>query len=299
MSNRIIPSLLVTEVYFPVKDEKGLVASVVEKLAAEGFYGSFEIGDGYDKEDRKRILDAKEKNNVRITQWLTYLTYKNKLDVSSVETELRLESVRQIKESLYLAAECGAANVAFIPGFDPGVNLRQEGFEGFYESLCAICEEAATYNMTISIEALDREVHKKRLLGLTSEAVSLISKVREKHTNLGFVFDTAHATLNGEDLFDSLELSKSIIHQLHFANVVNDPQSELYGDNHMPIGAPGFLTIEKMSSILRKIDVLGIQSEKGLPVAVEVQGKDLVDYHANEKTIRTILESALNLVGTK
>jgi sugar phosphate isomerase/epimerase len=299
MSKRIIPSLLVTETYFPVKDEKGFAAGVVEKLAEEGFYGSFEIGDGYDKEDRKRILEVKEKNNVIISQWLTYLTYKNNLDVSSIDTKLRLESVKQIKENLYLAAECGASYVAFIPGHDPGASLREQGFEAFYESLCAICEEASKYDMNISFEVMDREVHKKRLVGLTSESVQLITKVRETHKNIGLAFDTAHASLNGEDLFKSLELAKSHIHQLHFSNAVLDPKSELYGDNHMPIGDPGYLNVEKMSSILRKAEELGIQSENGLRVAIEVRGTDSKDYHANEKTIRTALESALNLVGTK
>jgi sugar phosphate isomerase/epimerase len=299
VSNRIIPSLLVTEVFFPVKDEKGFAASVVENLGSQGFYRSFEIGDGYDQEDRKRILQAKEQNNLSIFQWLTFLTYKTDLNVSAIDASLRERTVKQIKESLYLAAECGVSTVGFVSGPDPGVSLRKQGLEAFYESLCEICEEAAAFNMHVSIEAMDREVHKKRVLGLTSEAVPIISKVREKYPNVGLVFDTAHVSLNGEDIFTSLELAKSTMDRLHFANVVLDPESPLYGDNHMPIGEPGFLTIEKMSQILQKANELGIQSEIGLPVAIEVQGKDKNDYFANERTIRAALESAMNLVGSK
>ncbi len=294
-----IPSLLVTEVFFPLKDEKGFAAGIVEKFGEEGFYRSFEIGAGYDKEDRKRILEAKEKHNLFISQWLTYLTYEKNLDVSSVDTKLRLDTVREIKHSLYLAAEAGVSNVSFVPGPDPGVNLRDQAIEGFYESICEICEEALTYNMTVTIEALDREVHKKRVLGPTVEAVKLINRVREKYQNFGFAFDTAHAALNGEDVFKSLALSKDVIRQLHFANVVLDPKSELYGDNHMPIGEPGFLNVETMRNILQKVEELGIQTEQGLPVAVEVQGKDKINYLANEESIRASLKSALNLIETK
>ncbi|WML41396.1 sugar phosphate isomerase/epimerase family protein [Neobacillus sp. OS1-2] len=296
MGNRIIPSLLVTEVFFPVKDEKGFAAGVVENLGSQGFYRSFEIGDGYDQEDRNRILRAKEQNNLSILQWLTFLTYKTDLNVSAIDASLRGKTVKQIKESLYLAAECGVSTVAFVPGPDPGIHLRKQGLEAFYESLCEICEEAATFNMHVSIEAMDREVHKKRVLGPTSEAVPIISKVKEKFSNVGLVFDTAHVALNGEDIFTSLDLAKATMDRLHFANVVLDPESPLYGDNHMPIGEPGFLTVEKMSRILRKADELGIQAEKGLPVAVEVQGRDKIDYFANERTIRAALESAMNLV---
>ncbi|ULT56546.1 sugar phosphate isomerase/epimerase [Neobacillus drentensis] len=297
--SKLIPSLLVTEVFFPVKDEKGFAASVVETLGSQGFYQSFEIGDGYDQEDRKRILQAKEKNNLSIFQWLTFLTYKTDLDVSALDAALRKKTVSQIKESLYLAAECGVTTVGFVPGPDPGIHLRQAGLEALYESFCEICEEAATFNIHVSIEAMDREVHKKRVLGLTSEAVPLISKVRETYSNAGIVFDTAHVTLNGEDLFTSLELAQSVMDRLHFANVVEDAKSELYGDHHMPIGEPGFLTIEKMSHILQKASELRIQSEKGLPVAVEVQGRNKHDYFANEKVIRAALESAMNLVASK
>ncbi|HSU79949.1 MAG TPA: sugar phosphate isomerase/epimerase family protein [Candidatus Angelobacter sp.] len=297
--SKLIPSLLVTEVFFPVKDEEGFAASVVENLGSQGFYQSFEIGDGYDQEDRKRILQAKEKNNLSIFQWLTFLTYKTDLNVSALDASLRKKTVSQIKESLYLAAECGVSTVGFVPGPDQGARLRKAGLEALYESFCEICEEAATFNMHVSIEAMDREVHKKRVLGLTSEAVPMISKVRETYSNAGMVLDTAHVTLNGEDIFASLELAQAVMDRLHFANVVEDPKSELYGDHHMPIGEPGFLTIEKMSQILKKASELGIQSEKGLPVAVEVQGRNKNDYFANERTIRAALESAMNLVASK
>jgi hydroxypyruvate isomerase len=299
MSIRFIPSLLIPEVYFPMKNKKGFTADLVEKLAEEGFYHSFEIGDGYDKTERKRMLDVKENNNVIITQWLTFLIDKNNLDVSSIDLKLRLESVKQIKESLYLAAECGATNVAFVTGQDPGVNRRTEAIEGLYESLCEICEAASTYNMNVLVEPLDREAHKKRIIGPTNEAVNLLTMVREKYNNIGLAFDTAHAALNGEDIFEAMEISKSQIHQIHFSNAVLDTKSDLYGDNHMPIGEPGFLNSGKISDILRKADELNIQSENGLRVAVEVRGRDKDDYHANEKTVRTILENALNLAVSK
>src|SRR3954465_1478968 len=99
--SKLIPSLLVTEVFFPVKDEKGFAASVVENLGSQGFYRSFEIGTGYDQEDRKRILKAKEQNNLSILQWLTFLTYKTDLNVSAIDTSLRVKTVKQIKKSLY------------------------------------------------------------------------------------------------------------------------------------------------------------------------------------------------------
>ncbi|MGG3422207.1 sugar phosphate isomerase/epimerase family protein [Heyndrickxia faecalis] len=294
--SHIIPSLICTEVFFPLMDKKGFVAGIIEKFADEGFYRSFEIGTGYDKEDRKRIRSAKEKYNVSVTQWLTYLTYETRYDVSSVDPLLRRETVNEIKNSLYLAAETGVSNVSFVPGPDPGEQLRGQATEAFYESVCEICEEASKYNISLAFESFDREAHKKRLIGPTVEAVDFINRVREKYPDFGLAFDTSHVSLLGEGIEESLELARDVIHQFHFANAVTDPTSELYGDFHIPIGNPGFLTVEKMKSVLQKIDQLGIQSEKGLPVALEVRGTDENNYLANEVSIRNALERALSLV---
>jgi len=299
MSTQFIPSLLVPEIYFPAKGEKGFTVGLIEKMAAEGFYRSYEIGDGQDEQERKAILALKERYNFELTQWLTFLIDQYKLDVSSIDTKLRQESVNRIKESIQLAAECGASNIAFVPGADPGADRRIEAAEGFYESLCEICEEASRYHMNVLVEHLDRYAHKKRLIGPMDETVQLLSRVKEKYQNIGLAFDTAHAALNGEEILDAMELAKSQIHQIHFSNAVLDQTSPLYGDYHMEIGEPGFLTVERISDILRKADELSLQSEKGLRVAVEVRGKDLENLHANEGTVRTILENALNLVAAR
>ncbi|ULT56540.1 sugar phosphate isomerase/epimerase [Neobacillus drentensis] len=299
MSTQFIPSLLVPEIYFPAKSEKGFTVSLIEKMADQGFYQSYEIGDGQDQQERNGILALKEKHHFQLTQWLTFLIDQYNLDVSSVDTQLRLESVKRIKESIYLAAECGASNIAFVPGADPGAERRVEAVEGFYESLCEICEEASRYQMNVLVEHLDRYAHKKRLIGPMDETVQLLSRVKADYQNIGLAFDTAHAALNGEDILDALELAKFHTHQIHFSNAVLDQASPLYGDYHMEIGEPGFLTVGKINDILRKADELSLQSEKGLRVAVEVRGKDLENRHANERTVRTILEDALSLVGSR
>ncbi|MFC0273384.1 sugar phosphate isomerase/epimerase family protein [Metabacillus herbersteinensis] len=292
-----LPTLLISEVYHPYCLEKGSTANLIEKLAEDGFYRAVEIGYGYDPQERKQILTSAEKNNLIVTQWLTSLINEKNLDVSAIEPQKRRESVKQIKESLYAAAECGASNIAFISGPDPGVQLRKDAAESFYQTLSEICEEATQYNMKVLVEPLDREAHKKRFLGPTSEAVSLFARVRESYPNVGFAFDTAHAALNGENIYEALELAKPYINQLHFSNAVLDVEHELYGDHHMPIGRPGFLDSETISSILWKVEELEIQADQGLRVSIEVRGTEKQELHTNEKAVRAVLEKALFTVG--
>ncbi|UJL47420.1 sugar phosphate isomerase/epimerase [Virgibacillus sp. NKC19-16] len=297
MNINLIPSLLIPEVFHPLKREKNFTADVIEKVVEEDFYKSIELGDGFEKPERKRILELTELNGIEVTQWLTFLIEENNLDVSSLDSKLRLETVNQIKDSLYASAEIGAKNIALVTGDDPGADLWADGIEGLYESLCEIAEAGRAYNMNLLIEPLDRFAHKKRIIGTTDETVALLSRVQEKHDNVGIAFDTAHAALNGEDIFEALEKGKSLIHQIHFSNAVLDSNSELYGDFHMEIGSPGFLTTEKISAILRKADELKIQ-ENGLRVAAEVRGKGNEEScFQNEKQLRTILQEALKLAS--
>lgn len=291
---KFIPSLLVPEVFHPIKREKNFTADLLESIVEKNFYKSVELGDGFDKNERKRILTVTEKNGIEVTQWLTFLIEENNLDVSSLDPELRRETVRVIKESLPLAAEIGAKNIALVTGDSPGQERWSEGIEGLYESLCEIAESAKEYNMNLLIEPLDRFAHKKRIIGTTDETVELLSRVQKNYDNIGIAFDTAHAALNGEDILEALEKGKDLIHQIHFSNAVLDTESELYGDFHMEIGEPGFLTVAKISEILQKADELGIQAEKGLRVAAEVRGKvDKENCMKNEENLRNILSEAL------
>jgi|SRR5690625_324927 len=296
MSVKFIPSLLIPEVFYPLKREKDFTADIIERMVEEDFYKSIELGDGFEKTERKRILELTERNDMVVTQWLTFLIEENNLDVSSLDSKLRSETATRIKDSLYAAAEIGAKNIAFVTGDDPGADRWADGIEGLYESLCEIAEAAKEYDMNLLVEPLDRFAHKKRIIGTTDETVALLSRVQKEHDNIGIAFDTAHAALNGEDIFEALEKGKSLIHQIHFSNAVLDTNSELYGDFHMEIGAPGFLTIEKIGAILRKADELKIQ-ENGLRVAAEVRGKvDKESCYQNEKDLRSMLKEALNLV---
>ena len=289
-----IPSLLVPEVYHPIKRERNFTADLLDSILETNFYKSVELGDGFDEKERKRILAVTERNGIDVTQWLTFLLEENNLDVASLDTVLRKETVKTIRKSLPLAAEIGAKNIAIVTGDDPGPEKWADGIEALYESLCEIAETAKVYKINLLLEPLDRFAHKKRIIGTTDETVELLTRVQKTSNNVGIAFDTAHAALNGEDIFEALEIGKGLIHQIHFSNAVLDKKSDLYGDFHMEIGEPGFLTVEKISAILQKAQELDIQAEDGLRVAVEVRGKlNKENCMKNETNLKNILSDAL------
>src|SRR5699024_9007666 len=137
---------------------------------------------------RKRILNITEKNDIHVVQWLTFLIEENNLDVSTLDSTLRRETVSRIKDSLHLGAEIGAKDIALVTGDNPGENLWNDSVEALYESLCEIAEAAKKYDMNLLIEPLDRFSHKKRVIGTTDETLQLLSRVQSHSDNIGIAF---------------------------------------------------------------------------------------------------------------
>jgi sugar phosphate isomerase/epimerase len=107
---------------------------------------------------------------------------------------------------------------------------------------------------------------------------------------MGLVFDTTHIALNGEDIFKALEQTGSQIKGIHLSNAVLDTASDLYGDNHIPPGEPGFLTEELIGQFLRKVDRV---MEGEVKVAIEIRCREIHECRPVEKMARRILESHL------
>jgi hydroxypyruvate isomerase len=291
VKNKLIPSLLIPEIYFPEKEKEGVTSDLIEKFILEGFYRSFEIADIVSGKERKQIGDLARRYNVQVTQWLPSFMNRKNLDLSSLDSKMRSDSIQQMKESLYSVSECGASSVAIISGKEPGGNLRGAAMEAMFESVSELCEEADKHNIKILIESIDYKTDKRGLLGPIASVLEMIDRIREHYENIGLVFDTAHTALNNEDIFEALSLTRAQIRGIHLSNAVLDQSSDLYGDNHIPIGEPGFLTEEVIKQFLVKAAEV-IDHE--VNVAIEVRSKTGENCSEVEKIVRSIQCSAMN-----
>lgn len=295
--NIFIPSLLVTQVYFPYCEEKGATAEILKKVAGDGFYEAIEIDCHYAAEERQEIGNIVKEQDWVVTQWLTSKIDKEKLDLSSINETLRDKSAQAIISMLDKAAEIGVHNIAFISGPSPGEELREAALESFYLSLCEICAAAKSYGINVLIEPLDYRAHKQKALGTTDETVRLISKVREEYNNLYFAFDTAHAALNEEDLREAVIKALPLMDQIHFSNAILDSREELYGDHHLPIDdETGFLNQAFINELLLHISSRKAALNGKLRVAIEVQGKSNQKLHENESIARELLGNGFQFV---
>lgn len=267
-----VPGLLLCETHFAFRKEKGIISDAVARIADEGFFGAISIADVENKAGRNSIRKTVEAHDVALSQWTSMVLGDEELDLCSMDTRHRTRSVARITELIDQAAECGVRNLGLLSGPDPGEELRAQATASMFESLSELCDVISTYpGMRLMLEPLDQDIHKKGLIGPTTEAVALVGHVQESFPAAGLCLDTGHAVLLGEDPVNSLELMGPHILEIHFSNPVLDRNDPTFGDMHGPPGPPGVLDVADFARVLSKGIETGIVT-KGRPiVSVEVR----------------------------
>lgn len=266
---RLLPSCLISELYAPWKDDPGLVAREVIGAAQDGFYRAVELAPVALAQDRATIRQVAAEHSLSVAIWLTSTLERDGLDICAVDGQARQRAVEGVKRLLPAARDCGADTVALVSGPDPGADQRIAGYESCRASLSEICAAASDLGLSVMMEPLDRFAHKKRLIGPTAEAVALFDEIRKEHPDFGLAFDSAHVALNGEDLDEAVACAKGQIVNLHLSNAVLDPTDSLYGDHHIPPGAPGFLTVDVAERLISRVAALNLHH----PVRVAVEAR--------------------------
>lgn len=291
------PSIILAEMLFPYRDKSGVIADSVERIAEGGFYRCIEIGFISNGDERRRIKNITAANSLSVTQWMTSVLTGEKLNLSSIDSVLRAKSVARLKELMYNAAECGVVNLAVVSGPDPGKEFRKDATESFFDSMCELSEALSIYKgMNLIFEPLDREAHKNMLIGPTSEAIDIVKRLRKISPDIGISWDSAHVALCGEEIEDSLAQANEYIFLIHLSNAILDKYDAGFGDHHMFIGSPGFLTMELISKLFKRAIDMELFYKKIPSVAVEVRTLEGNDPWETEKHCREILLKSWQLL---
>jgi len=295
ITEALLPSILLSEVYFPCLGTPGVIGDAVAAVADEGFYRSVEIADIGDPSERRRISQIVQSNDLTLTQWLTLRAASSGLDLSALDKSLRKHSVTVLIEQMKLAAECSAQAVAVASGPDPGPDLRGEATKVLADSLCELAAAAQAYeSMRIVLEPLDRGADKDGLIGPTAESVALMTSLRNEFSNIALCWDSGHVALNGEDLQASLSASQPFITNIHFSNAVLDRNHPAFGDRHLPIGPPGVLTVDTMAQVLRSLIDSEVLVANPPCVGVEIRTTPEGDPSATWQLSKQTLQEAWN-----
>jgi len=290
------PGIILNESHFHLLGAEGVFADAVERVASEGFFRHAELAHIDGAAERRRIGRIIESSGLSLIQWMNPLLISEKLNLSDRRESERSKAVGAIKQRLEEAAECGASALGLASGPDPGPEFRPAATEQLFRSLCELCEAARSYpGMRILLEPLDRDAHKNYLIGPTGEFVTLAGRVAAEHANFGLCWDTSHVALCGDDLFQSLSASRRHVLQIHLANAVLDRGEPGFGDHHMPVGTPGFLTIEEIAGLFARAAGIGLFDAGELPVAVETRSAEGADPWATVAGCQKVLREAWRL----
>ena len=265
------PGLIVSQLFPNARKSKGVYISALQQAAKLNFYGAFEIAEVIDPYERKEIRSFIKNEGMKLVYWLSFIQYDAGISISAIDENERLKAVGQLIEQIPKAFECGADFIGFLSGPDVMIERRDFAKKQLKKSICEMADTAKNIGqIDFLMEPLDRNAHKKHIIGPTNEAATFIYQLREWVPEMYLVYDVAHIKLLGEDPLESLSVAIDVMSEIHLANCVDDPKSTLFGDNHMPIGEPGFLTSNYINDLFNKGFALGFLGPSKPIVSPEV-----------------------------
>ena len=166
---KILPSLHLLEIFMPVADREDFLLAMMQETMELPFYKGYELPVIYGADGIRTVRRAAEQG-YQITQWASPEIIGKGCNLSSTDRTLRETSVEYAKELIRIAAQAGTTNVGLPSGPDPGEETREDAKKALFESYCALSQEAALCgDIHLTMEPLDRYVHKKQLMGPVHE----------------------------------------------------------------------------------------------------------------------------------
>ena len=203
-----------------------------------------------------------------------------RLNLNSLDNEVRREAVGYVKKEVEVAAGRGVRMVALCSGPDLGVERRDEAKSLLIESLSEVCRYAADRDVNILIESFDREHDKKLLIGPVDEAIDIIREVRRYGgRNMGLLWDLSHAPMLNEKPGD-LRKAQEVLMHIHIG-CAKEVEGR-YLDTHPPFFIKGAVNkVEDVASLLKVLLELGYSKMVSFEVKPEA-------YQTSEEVINGV-----------
>ncbi len=210
------------------------------KLAQDDFFSVLEIVWIKDPALRKAVKEIVESGHIAITYGAQSALLNQCLDLNSPNDTERKRAVDQVKTCIDEACELGAERLSLLSGFDRGESERENLMRLLVDSLKEVCAYGEQRHMPITMEAFDREVEKKCIIGPAQDAAKFARTIRRDYKNFGIMYDMAHGTILNEDPKHALSMLKPYLDHVHIGNCVKrTPTHPAYGDKHPRFGIEG------------------------------------------------------------
>jgi len=219
---------------------EGPIIETLERIASDEFFDAIEVTWIKDPGVRKEAASLLKSSGMTVCFAGQPPLLLSKLSLNDFEEEGRRKAVGLCKELVDMASELEAIRIAVLSGPDPGDGVRGEAKSLLIDSLIELCEYAGEKGLEVCLEAFDRDIAKRSLIGPSREAVEVAKAVRSRCSNFGLMIDLSHLPLLGESPIEAASIVKGYLIAAHMGNcVLKDPSHPAYGDEHPRFGIEG------------------------------------------------------------
>jgi len=264
--------------YPEVSKGKGPILETLQKIAEDDFFTAVEVSWIKSDEIREKAKKMLKESHLTVTYGAQPRLLIKKLDLNSFDEKQREGAVAEVKAGVDEAYKIEAKSLALLSGKDPGEEKREKAKELLVNSIKQVCSHAKSKgSLTISLEAFDRDIDKRCLIGPAEEAKEIAERAREDFDNFGLIVDLSHIPLLNETPTQAIIPVKDYIVNAHIGNcLLSDENHPAYGDQHPRFGIEGGKNdVEELAAFLRVLLDIGFLNAKRPPI-VSFEVKPLV-----------------------
>ncbi len=258
-------------------DAPGNAARTLEtakQILTDDFFGVLAVG-RMDDDTMEAVKVMARDAHADIAVSAAPVVLGGKHNLAGLEEDARRAAVEALKKSVDDAYLLGSPVVEVLDGARsyPGLEKESQAADQLVRSLGELCSYAETrasgQPVWIALETFDRAVDKRSLVGPSSLAVQVASRVRAQHSNFGLTVDMGHLPLIGESYQEALQTTKDYLIHAHLGNCIKDDSSHpFYGDSHPAFGMSGGVAdVAELTQFLAALQEIGF-FEKRLPTSV-------------------------------
>jgi sugar phosphate isomerase/epimerase len=259
-------------VYPGVQSGEQRFLDTFKALAEDDFFSLLELALVKDPTQRRTIRKLAEISHVSITYAAQAALMGQKLDLNSLDDSERKRAIKETMTCIDEAYDLGAERLSLLTGPDPGAPKRNEATRALVDSLKEICAYGEKMGLAVTLEAFDRDIEKKCLIGPAKEAAAVARSVRTDFPDFGILYDMAHGPLLEENFTSALTILKDYLVHIHVGNCVKVAGNPAYGDKHPRFGVNGGLhDVEELTHFLKTLFDVGylgkrLRANEKLPI---------------------------------
>jgi sugar phosphate isomerase/epimerase len=244
---------------------EGPIVETIAKIAEDDFFTAIEITWIKDPEVRAKAKEVLVASGLAVGYGAQPAVLLTPLNPNSLSEDERKKAVDVLKSQVDEAHYMGAGRMAFLSGKDPGDEQREAAVEALIKTTRELCDYAETKGMGITLEAFDRVIDKKALIGPSEEAAAFAAAVNR--SNFGIMPDLSHLPLLGETSEECAKAVKDHVVHLHVGNcVMRDESHPAYGDAHPRFGIEGGENdVEQLAAYLKAFIDIGFLNGRHQP----------------------------------